>query len=215
MRQKKLRRPRPAHISARPPFCIIASLRFCTRECDDHQDLIFCARSSSNCDEERMKRLEFIAATVALLVSPRRSWAQGPRRRVGFLAIGDGSGKALNRTELALLDGLRNHGWIDGRNLTMEYRFSDPPGRLPASVAELIAFSPDVLIAAASTAAVALKSATATIPIVFVAVADPVVLGLVQNLSRPGGNITGLTTFVPVDFVAKRIEILRELVPGA
>ena len=116
-----------------------------------------------------MKRREFIAATVALLVSPRRSWAQGTRRRLGFLAVGDGSGQALNQAELALLDGLRNHGWIDGKNLTIEYRFSQPPDRLPASVADLIALSPDVLIAAGPRAAVALKSATATIPIVFVA----------------------------------------------
>ena len=75
-----------------------------------------------------MKRREFIAATAALLVSPRRSWAQGARRRLGFLAIGDGSGQALNQAELALFDGLRNHGWIDGRNLIIEYRFSPPPG---------------------------------------------------------------------------------------
>ena len=72
-----------------------------------------------------------------------------------------------------------------------------------------------MLIAAGPRAAAALKSATATIPIVFVAVADPVGLGLVQSLSRPGGNITGLATSVPGDWIAKRIEILRELVPGA
>ena len=101
------------------------------------------------------------------------------------------------------------------RNLIIEYRFSQPPDRLPASVADLIALSPDVLVAAGPHATLALKSATATIPIVFVAVADPVGLGLVQSLSRPGGNITGLATYVPGDFVAKRIEILRELVPGA
>jgi hypothetical protein len=95
-----------------------------------------------------MKRLEFIAGTAALLVSPRRSWAQGKRRRLGFLAVGDGSGKALNQAELALLDGLRNHGWLDGRNLIIEYRFSQPPDQLPASVADLIALSPEVLIAA-------------------------------------------------------------------
>ena len=67
-----------------------------------------------------MRRREFIAATAALLASPRRSWAQGTRRRLGFLAIGDASGQALNQAELALLDGLRNHGWIDGKNLIME-----------------------------------------------------------------------------------------------
>ena len=77
-----------------------------------------------------MKRREFIAATAALLVSPRRSLAQGARRRLGFLAIGDGSGQALNEAELALFDGLRNYGWIDGRNLIIEYRFSQPLDRL-------------------------------------------------------------------------------------
>jgi putative ABC transport system substrate-binding protein len=161
-----------------------------------------------------MRRREFIAATTALLVSPRRSRAQGARSRLGFLAIGDGSGQALNQAELALLDGLRSHSWIDGRNLIIEYRFSHPPDRLPASVADLIALSPDVLVVPGPRAAVALKSATATIPIVFVAVFDPVGLGLGQSLSRPGGNITGLATSAGVA-VAKQIEILRELVPGA
>ncbi|MCA1549977.1 ABC transporter substrate-binding protein [Bradyrhizobium sp. BRP19] len=161
-----------------------------------------------------MKRREFIAGTAALLVSPRRPWAQGRRHRLGFLAIGDGSGRALNQAELALFDGLRKHGWIDGRNLIVEYRFSQPPDRLPASVADLIALSPDVLVAAAPRATTALKSATATIPIVFVAVFDPVGLGLVQSLSRPGGNITGLATSAGVT-IGKQIEILRELVPGA
>jgi putative ABC transport system substrate-binding protein len=172
------------------------------------------ASVSSSCDEDRMKRRKFIAATAALLVSPRRSWAQGTRRRLGFLAVGDGSGQALNRAEIALFDELRSLGWIDGRNLTIEYRFSHPPERLPASVADLIALSPDVLIAAAPRATAALKSATATIPIVFVAVFDPVGLGFVQSLSRPGGNITGLATSAGVE-ISKQIEILRELVPRA
>ena len=93
--------------------------------------------------------------------------------------------------------------------------YAETPDRMPALAAELVALTPDLVIAAGPQAAVALKSATATIPIVFVAVADPVGLGLVQSLSRPGGNITGLATLVPGDFIAKRIEILRELVPGA
>lgn len=162
-----------------------------------------------------MKRREFIAATAALLVSSRHSWAQGGRRRLGFLAIGDGSGQVLNPAERVFLDALRTLGWTEGENLTVEYRFSHPPDRLQASVAELIKTSPDVLVAAGPPAALALKSATATIPIVFVGIADPVRLGLVQSLARPGGNITGLTTNVPDDFLAKRLEILRELVPGA
>jgi putative tryptophan/tyrosine transport system substrate-binding protein len=162
-----------------------------------------------------MQRRKFIAGTAALLVSPRRSWAQGKRHRLGFLAVGDASGKALNQTELAFPDALRSLGWIEGKNLVIDYRFSHPQDRLADSVADLIDLSPDVLVAPGPRAALALKSATATIPIVFVVVADPVGLGLVQSLSRPGGNITGFATNVPEDFVAKRIEILRELVPSA
>jgi len=79
-----------------------------------------------------MKRREFIAATAALLVSSRRSSAQGGRRRLGFLAIGDGSGQALNPAERVFLDDLRTLGWTEGRNLVVEYRFSHPPDRLEA-----------------------------------------------------------------------------------
>ena len=158
-----------------------------------------------------MRRREFIAATTALLVSPRRLLAQGTRRRVGFLAMTD----PVPTIDSAWLDGLRNHGWIDGRNLIIEYRYALSQDRLPALAAELISLSPDLLIATNPQTAVALKSATATIPIVFVAVADPVGIGLVQSLSRPGGNITGLATFVPGQFTSKEIEILREMVPTA
>ena len=115
----------------------------------------------------------------------------------------------------ALLDGLRNHGWIDGRNLIIEYRYAQSPDRLPASAAELVALGPDLLLAGNPQTALALKSATANIPIVFVAVADPVRIGLVQSLSRPGGNITGLATLVPGQFISKQIETLREMVPTA
>src|SRR6476646_280472 len=159
-----------------------------------------------------MKRREFIAASAALLVSPRRSLAQGTRRRVGFLAIMDVVEPTVQK---AWLDGLRNNGWIDGTNLIIEYRYAPSQDRLPAFAAELVALSPDLLIAPNPQAAAALKSATATIPIVFVTVFDPVAIGLVQSLSRPGGNITGLATYVPGDWVAKRIEILLELVPSA
>ena len=89
------------------------------------------------------------------------------------------------------------------KNLIIDYRYARSQDRLPALAAELVALSPDLLIAANPQAAVALKSATASIPIVFVAVADPVGIGLVQSLSRPGGNMTGLATFVPGDFISK------------
>ena len=159
-----------------------------------------------------MKRREFMAATAALLVSPKRSWAQGTPRRIGFLGAW-ADGPARDPVHAAWLSGLREKGWIEGKNLLVEYRYA--PDRLPALAAELVALTPELMIALGPQAALALKSATATIPIVLVAVADPVGLGLVQSLARPGGNITGLATYVPGNFVAKRIEILRELVPGA
>jgi putative ABC transport system substrate-binding protein len=159
-----------------------------------------------------MKRREFIAATAALLVSPRRSWAQGKPRRIGFLGVWADE-PARDPIHAAWLSGLREKGWIEGKNLLVEYRYA--PDRLPALAAELVASNPELIIAPTSQAAPALKSATATIPIVFVAVADPVGLGLVQSLARPGGNMTGFATFVPGDWTSKVVEILRELVPGA
>jgi putative tryptophan/tyrosine transport system substrate-binding protein len=159
-----------------------------------------------------MRRREFIAGAAALLVSPTRLWAQGRPRRIGFLGAWTDE-PARDPSHAAWLSGLRENGWIEGKNLLVEYRCA--PDRLPALAAELVALTPDLIIAQSPQAASALKSATTTIPIVFVAVADPVGLGLVQSLSRPGGNVKGLATMVPDDFTAKRLEILRELVPGA
>jgi putative tryptophan/tyrosine transport system substrate-binding protein len=159
-----------------------------------------------------MRRREFIAGAAALLVSPTRSWAQATPRRIGYLGAWADE-PARDPVHAAWLSGLREKGWIEGKNLLVEYRYA--PDRLPALAAELVALTPDLIIAPGPQAALALKSATTTIPIIFMSVADPVGLGLVQSLSRPGGNITGLATMVPDDFGAKRLEILRELVPGA
>ena len=159
-----------------------------------------------------MKRRDFIATTAALLVSPRPLRAEGPPRRVGYL---DPVSKNLPLFKV-WQDSLRDHGWIEGKNLIVDYRSAEGRAeRLSALAAELVTLKPDLLVAPSPQVALALKSATATIPIVFVAVYDPVAIGLVQSLSRPGGNITGLATYAPGDWIAKRIEILRELVPGA
>ena len=159
-----------------------------------------------------MKRREFIAATAALLVSPRPLRAEGPPRRVGYL---DPVFKNLPLFKV-WQDSLRDHGWIEGKNLIVDYRSAEGRAeRLSALAAELVTLKPDLLVSPSPQVALALKSATATIPIVFVAVFDPVAIGLVQSLSRPGGNMTGLATYAPGDWIAKRIEILRELVPGA
>jgi putative tryptophan/tyrosine transport system substrate-binding protein len=159
-----------------------------------------------------MKRREFIAGTAALLASPRRSWAQGTPRRVGYLDLAP---KYLPFFKV-WLDSVRDHGWIEGKNLIIDYRSAEEhPERLPPLANELVGLKPDLIVGPTPQVALALKSATATIPIVFVAVFDPVAIGLVQSLSRPGGNVTGLATYAPGDWIAKRIEILRELVPSA
>ena len=156
-----------------------------------------------------MKRREFIAAAAALLVSPPPSRAQGTPRRIGVFGFLDPLAREAWRS------GLRERGWIEGKNLLVEYRYAETPDRVPTLVAELMALTPDLIVAAGPQAAMPLKSATTTIPIVFVAVFDPVGLGLVQSLSRPSGNITGLATFVPGDWLEKQLEILRQLVPNA
>jgi putative ABC transport system substrate-binding protein len=158
-------------------------------ECDDYQGVILFVPSSSTCDEDRMKRREFIAASAALFVSPRRSWAQGPPRRIGYL---DTAPLYLPNFKV-WQDSLRDHGWIEGKNLIVDYRSAEGHAERVAPLAnELVALKPDVLVGPSPQEALALKSATASIPIVFAAVADPVRLGLVQSLSHPGGNITGL-----------------------
>jgi putative tryptophan/tyrosine transport system substrate-binding protein len=155
-----------------------------------------------------MRRRQFTAATATLLGSPLGSRAQGTPRRLGVLFIPP-------MDDIALREGLRNRGWIDGRNLIIEYGETQSQDRLPDVAKKLVALSPDLLIALGPQTALALKSATATTPIVFVAVADPVGIGLVQSLARPGGNITGLASAVPGGFASKQIEILREIVPAA
>jgi putative ABC transport system substrate-binding protein len=114
-----------------------------------------------------------------------------------------------------LRHGLRDLGYEDGRNLRYAWRWSHSvTERLPALAAELVALRPDVLVVSGSQAARAAQAATATIPIVMALSSRPERLGLVQSLSRPGGNITGLSTYSP-QLAAKKLELLRELVPHA
>jgi putative tryptophan/tyrosine transport system substrate-binding protein len=111
--------------------------------------------------------------------------------------------------------GLRNAGYVEGRNVTIQWRWSEGfPDRLPGLARELVALSPDVIVASGTQAIIAAKSATTTIPIVMTVITHPQELGLVQSLSRPGGNITGLSVY-PVLFTAKRLELLKEIVPKA
>jgi len=114
----------------------------------------------------------------------------------------------------AFLQGLRGHGYVEGRNVVIEYRSAEGKiERLPALAAELVGLKVDVIVAAVTVAALAAQQATRTVPIVFGAVPDPVATGLVASFARPGGNVTGLSFFAP-ELVGKSMELLKQAAPG-
>jgi len=131
--------------------------------------------------------------------------------RIGFLDTSTASASAV-RLE-AFWQGIRKLGWIEGKNITVEFRFAGNDNkRLPELVADLVRLNVDVIVVVGTGAAVAAKSATATIPIVLTAVGDPVAAGLIASLARPGGNITGLSNFTP-ELDGKRLEVLKDAIP--
>ena len=160
-----------------------------------------------------MRRREFIRLLGGAAVAwPLASSAQSKIARIGFM----GNSTAALEANLvdAFREGLREHGYEEGRNIAIEYRWADGKyERFPALVTELIAAKVDVIVTAGTPAALAMKNATTTVPLVMVAVGDPVGTGLVPSLARPGGNLTGLSSVAP-DLEGKRLQLLREVVPA-
>jgi putative ABC transport system substrate-binding protein len=158
------------------------------------------------------KFLWCILATVILTaIYPAEAQQTAKVFRIGYLTT------ALSERQkhrlAAFQQGLRDLGYVEGKNIIIEYRFADGKfERLPELVAELVRLNVDILVAAGAPAAHAAKSATKTIPIVMQS-GDPVGTGLVTSLARPGGNITGLSDFT-VGVVTKRLELLKEVVPS-
>ena len=164
-----------------------------------------------------MKRREFLrlagggaalplTATIAARAQPARM------RQIGFL----GNSTAALEANLTgpFRDELRTLGYQEERNIHIEYRWAEGRyERLPRLVAELLAAKVEVIVTAGTPATLAVKRATTTVPLVMVAVGDPVGTGIIPSLARPGGNITGLSSIAP-DLEGKRLELLRELVPG-
>jgi putative ABC transport system substrate-binding protein len=154
-----------------------------------------------------------LALTLGLLTAGRSGEAQAPTRlwRIGFLA---GASRETTTLYLAtFIQALRDLGYVDGRNITIDTRYADGrPDRLPGLAAELIALKPDLMVTSSTPAAVAAKETTRTIPIVMTTVGEPVQVKLVESLARPGGNVTGLSLIAP-ELAAKRLDLLKQALP--
>ena len=162
-----------------------------------------------------MDRRAFVVGSgVVLLAAPLAVQAQPAEKpsRIGFLVYGvSGPSPELD----AFRQGLRDLGYVEGQNITIEYRFANGQvGRLPELAAELVRLNLDVIVTPGTPASMAAKKATSTIPIVFAGVADAVGAGLVATLARPGGNITGLTS-ISAELGGKRLELLKVVAPKA
>jgi putative ABC transport system substrate-binding protein len=157
-----------------------------------------------------MRRREFITLVGGAAAWPLAARAQEQRKipRIGYLA-------AAPRLSLrrSFLQGLRELGYVDGRNVSIEYRLAGGEfNRLPALAAELVRLDVDMIVAVVTQASLAAKAATKTIPVVMLGVSDPVASGLVVSLARPGGNITG-TSSQTAEVSGKSLELLKAVVP--
>jgi putative ABC transport system substrate-binding protein len=159
-----------------------------------------------------MKRRAFIAGLGAATAWPLASRAQQPKMpTIGFL--GGQTLAAQGQWTAAFVQRLRELGWSEGRNVAILYRWADGRAERSAEIAaEIVRLKVDVIVTAGTTSVVAAKQATSAIPIVFAAAGDPVGTGLVGSLSRPGGNVTGLSN-QSTDLAGKQVELLRGVVP--
>jgi putative ABC transport system substrate-binding protein len=170
-----------------------------------------------------MRRRRFLLSMAAWLVclgglgAPRGVLAQQPVKvwRIGFLGVRSRSTPENPDVYYdAFVDEMRELGYVEGKNLVIEWRFAEGKyERLPALAAELVRWNPDVIMTHATPPTDALKQATGTIPIVFAAVGDPVGRGFATTLAKPGGNTTG-TSVMDLDLIPKHLELLKTMVPG-
>jgi putative ABC transport system substrate-binding protein len=155
-----------------------------------------------------------IALALLLLLAPLFAEAQSPTKASRIGLLGGASPSAAGQNLDGFRQELRERGYVEGQNIVIEYRWAEgKQERLPELAADLVRLKVDVIVATITAAAVAAKSVTTTIPIVMLVVGDPVRLGIIASVGRPGGNITGLTS-IGDDLWPKQVELLREVVPG-
>ncbi len=154
-----------------------------------------------------------VILSASLILAPLAAGGQQAGRvpRIGYLGTRTPSDFGLD----AFRQGLREQGWVEGQNIVIEYRFAEGRlDRLPDLAAELVRLKVDIIVAHSTPGATAAKNATNTIPIVMTVVGDPVGLGLIASLARPGGNATGLSfSVVGLEIIGKQLELLKETVP--
>jgi len=171
-------------------------------------------RQVDEAEKKLMKRKITVLALCAMLFTlcgPVEAQQSGKVPRIGFLDNSTASGSAVLLE--AFRQELRKLGWIEGKNITIEYRFAEQtPERLPELAADLVRLKVDLIVASATAPALAARNATTTIPIVMTIAADPVGAGLVASLARSGANVTGLSSLSP-ELSTKRLEILKDAVP--
>src|SRR5215813_6040825 len=161
-----------------------------------------------------MRRRDFIGVIVGSAAwSTGASGQQPTTPTIGFM--NGGSSKALSALAAAFRQGLSETGYVENQNIAIEYRWAEGhPEQLPAQASDLVRRNVNLIVATTTSAAYAAKAATSTIPIVFETAGDPVALGLVGSLNRPGRNVTGITQ-LSSELVAKRLGLLHDLVPTA
>jgi putative ABC transport system substrate-binding protein len=161
----------------------------------------------------KRRAVQILALALSLLAAPLAVEAQqaGKVYRIGFL----GNSTAALEANLVgpFREGLRELGYVEGQNIVIEYRWAEGKyERFPALIAELLGQKVEVIVTAGIPASLAVKKATTSVPLVMVAVGDPVATGLVASIARPGGNITGLTS-TSEELEGKRLELLRQVIP--
>jgi putative ABC transport system substrate-binding protein len=174
---------------------------------------ILSSTSTSGSSRRELSAL-LCGAALALMVCPLSARAQQPGKvpTIGFL--GATTPAAWSAFVPAFLQRLRELGWVDGRNIVIEYRWAEGRGdRYAEFAAELVRLNVDVIVTSGTAPVIAVMKATSAIPIVFAAAGDPVGTGLVASLARPGGNVTGLSN-QQTDLAGYRLGLLREVVPG-
>src|SRR5262249_48053235 len=161
-----------------------------------------------------MNKREFITLLGGVAALPLAARAQQPAKLPTIGYLGANSSSAESQRVAAFMQRLRELGWIESRNVTIEYRYAEGRSeRFAEFAAEFVRLKVDVIVTSGTAAVIAAKQATSLIPIVFAVAGDPIGNNLVASLARPGGNVTGLSS-QKVDLADKRLELLREVVPG-